>query len=196
MMMEPAVEPFAALVSKATPQAPKIRFVSSVSGTWITEAEATDPQYWARQMRLPVRFGPSLRTLMEKPERILLEVGPRGTSSVMARQVAEDGRRRVAIASLDDNAEKDAEWTALLRAVGQLWLSGVNLDWEAFHAGCRRKILSLPSYPFERQRYWIDPPTAPQAAVAVEGVIARQMEILSMQLRILRGESEIPHGNQ
>jgi acyl transferase domain-containing protein len=163
------VEPFAELVKRARVGEPRTPIFSTATGRLLTPGEATDPMYWARHMRVTVRFMEALRALWADPSRILLEVGPRGTSATLARQIATDRARQVAIASLGDKTE--TEWSSVIDAVGQLWLGGASIDWEAFQAIGRRKLVSLPSYPFARDRHFVDPRGArvgagPSAAVA------------------------------
>lgn len=86
------------------------------------------------------------------------------TTTTLARQQAKDIKQQIAIASLGDNAENEAEWTALLKAVGQLWLAGVSIDWSNFYQRETRQRIPLPTYPFERQRFWIDPLPHPNRA--------------------------------
>jgi glutamate-1-semialdehyde aminotransferase/malonyl CoA-acyl carrier protein transacylase/aryl carrier-like protein len=153
-MMDPAVEPFAELVGRVALRAPRSRFVSSVTGTWITAEQATDPGYWARHMREPVRFAQGVRTLWAGGGRLLLEVGPGSTLAGLARRQLRDPAAQSVVASLGDTAAGEAP--ALLGAAGQLWLRGVALDWHALHGRSRGRV-SLPSYPFERQSFWIHP---------------------------------------
>jgi acyl transferase domain-containing protein len=85
-LMEPAVEPFAERVRRVRLQPPQIPFVSNVTGTWIRPEEATDPEYWARHLRAPVRFADGAGELLRLPGPVLLEVGPGKTLSTLARQ--------------------------------------------------------------------------------------------------------------
>ncbi|OUL18203.1 type I polyketide synthase [Nostoc sp. 106C] len=156
-MMDSIVAPFAEVVGQVQLSAPQIPFVSTVTANWITDEQATDPMYWANHLRQTVRFAEGVQTLWEQPERVLLEVGPRATTATLARQQAKDIKQQIAIASLADNAENEAEWNALLKAVGQLWLAGVTIDWSNFYQDETRQRIPLPTYPFERQRFWIDP---------------------------------------
>jgi len=156
-MMDPVVEPFAALVATLRLSPPQLPFISSVTGTWITAGEACDPRYWARHLRLPVRFAEGVAALWADPSRVLLEVGPRTMASTMARQAVKDPARQCAVATLGDDPGREADWTAVLRAMGRLWTSGVDIDWEVLHAGAHRRPVSLPGYPFERQRHWVEP---------------------------------------
>lgn len=154
-MMEPVVAPLAAFARKLTLSSPQMPFVSSVSGDWITAEQATSPDYWARHLRVPVRFAEGLATLWADPSRVLLEAGPRATNTTMAKQVAKDSARQLAVASLSDQPEAEVE--SLLRAIGTLWSAGVAVDFGALNAIGVRHHVSLPTYPFERQRHWIEP---------------------------------------
>lgn len=156
-MMDDMVAPFKALCADISLFPPQIPFVSTATAEWITESQATDPQYWADHLRATVRFAESVKTLWQQPDRILLEVGPRTTTTTLARQQIRDKQTQVAIASLSKTAADQQEWKALTRALGQLWLAGVTLDWQQLYRHEYRHRVPLPTYPFERQRYWIDP---------------------------------------
>jgi amino acid adenylation domain-containing protein len=160
-MMDAIVEPFAETVRTVQLHPPKLPIVSTVTATWMTPAQATDPMYWANHLRATVRFANGIATLWEQPDRILLEVGPRTTAATMARRQAKNLKQQIAISSLGDSAADNAEWDALLNAVGQLWLAGVTIAWSDFYAHETRHRLPLPTYPFERKRFWIDPPAKP-----------------------------------
>jgi amino acid adenylation domain-containing protein len=159
-MMDAIIEPFAEVVSQIKLSPPQIPFISTVTADWITESQATDPGYWASHLRATVRFAEGVQTLWQQPERVLLEVGPRTTAATLARQQAKDLKQQIAISSLGSKAEEDSEWFAIVQAIGQLWLSGVAIDWKSFYVNQKRSRLPLPTYPFERQRYWIDPQPA------------------------------------
>ncbi|AUT02003.1 beta-ketoacyl synthase [Nostoc sp. CENA543] len=161
-MMQAIVAPFAEIVGQVKLSPPQIPFVSTVTGSWITSKQATDPMYWAKHLRQTVRFADGVKTLWQHPQRVLLEVGPRTTTTTLAKQQAKDVKQQIAIPSLSDNADNEAEWTAILQALGQLWLTGVTIDWHQFYQGERRRRIPLPTYPFESQRFWIDPPPHPQ----------------------------------
>jgi acyl transferase domain-containing protein len=159
-MMEPAMARVAELTKSM--QAPSIPFVSNVTGTWITADDLADPGYWARHMRSPVRFAEGLGELLQEPDRVFLEVGPGATLGTLVKQHPTATAGRVTVPTLREGADLDA----LLEAVGRLWIAGVEVDWERFHGGERRLRVPLPTYPFERQRYWIDPPKAGALAVS------------------------------
>lgn len=154
-MMTPILEPFARLVGEVKRNAPQIPFISSVTGTWITAEQATSSAYWADQLRQAVRFADGLNTLSQESARIFLEVGPGRTLTTLAKQ---QNGTSLLVASLPHPQDQQNEIETLLQAAGQLWLAGVALDWHGFSAHEHRLRLPLPTYPFERQRYWVEAP--------------------------------------
>ena len=173
-MMEPALEPFARRVAQIEINAPNIPYLSNLTGTWVTAEEVKDPSYWARHLRETVRFGDNLRELSGDGRRALLEVGPGRTLSSLA--MRQEGRKQEQpiVNSLPHPEEQQSDLESLLGAVGRLWLAGVAVKTDGYHAGRRRRLLSLPSYPFERQRYWVEPKiqTQPQTQPAPEQIAA------------------------
>ena len=195
-MMEPVVEPFVALVATLERRAPSVPFVSNVTGAWITAAEATDPAYWGRHLRRAVRFADGVETLLET-RRALLEVGPGRSLSMLARQHPARGQAVAIQHSLRHPRDPHTDWDRLLAAAGGLWLHGAALDWPAFHAPARRRRVPLPTYPFERGRYWLDGVEAPaeERAPAVAGAALSEVEErVAEAWRALLGVEEIaPH---
>ncbi|WP_309744852.1 polyketide synthase, partial [Chamaesiphon sp. OTE_20_metabat_361] len=156
-MMAAIVAPFAAEVARVRLSPPQIPFVSAVTGDWITAAQAVDPQYWAEHLRQPVQFAKGIQTLWERnPDYVLLEIGPRQSLTTLATQQRRD--RQNVIPSLGNVAAPDRDWQYILAAIGQLWQAGANIDWQQFYHQETRQRVPLPTYPFERQKYWIDPP--------------------------------------
>ncbi|RKH18694.1 amino acid adenylation domain-containing protein [Corallococcus sp. CA047B] len=190
-MMDAAVAPFLETVKGMRLSEPRIPIVSTATGTWLTPAEATSPDYWARHLRDTVRFAPALRTLWDKGDHLLLEVGPRVTLATLARQQATAEQRARVFTSLGESSGDTADWSALLNAAGQLWRRGVPLDGSAFHADEQRQRVTLPTYPFQRQRHWIDlerapvPASTPSTGVAVSTAPAPRAERLIPTLRNL-----------
>jgi amino acid adenylation domain-containing protein len=153
-MMEPMLEPFAAELAGLRLSPPKRPYVANRSGRWVTEQEATDPGYWVAHVRDPVRFGDGVRLLAEEGFDVLLEVGPGRTLGTLARQSV---RRATVLSTLPHPGEQRPEQAFLLAAVGRLWLAGIEVSFSALHQGQRRRRVALPTYPFERRRYWIEP---------------------------------------
>ncbi len=157
-MMDGVIAPFRALVASKRLSAPKIPLISCVTGQLLTDGEATDPDYWARHLRQPVRYADAIAGLRKDVTAVLLEVGPGNTLGTLARLSPGAKGNQVIVSSLGgpDASEPDTE--ALLQALGSLWIAGVQPDWSAVHgteAADRRRI-PLPTYPFERKRHWID----------------------------------------
>jgi acyl transferase domain-containing protein len=154
-MMEPILPAFVAQVQKVKLNPPGLPYLSNVTGAWITTAEATDANYWATHLRQTVRFADGLAELLKEPNHVLLEIGPGQVLSGLAKRQAGKTAAPVVISSLQRRQCGQSDVEDVLKALGQLWLVGVSIDWRGFHGGARRPRVALPTYPFERQRYWI-----------------------------------------
>ncbi len=163
-LLAPQVAALVARLAAEPLSPPRIPFLSSATGTWITAGDACDPAYWGEHLLATVRFDQGLRTLFADPERVLLEVGPDRTLSTLAMGHPERPREQLVVASLGNAEDRQPELEALLAAAGKLWTAGVALDWKVVHGSGRRRV-ALPTYPFERQRHWIEP-RLPAAGVA------------------------------
>ncbi|WP_217563203.1 acyltransferase domain-containing protein, partial [Paenibacillus sp. GbtcB18] len=158
IMMEPAREPFKALAGSVRLHPPKRSYISTVTGTWITEAEAVDPEHWANHMCQAVRFADAVQTLLEDREALLLEAGPGYTlGSLIMQRMGEQLKDAVVIPAVRHEYDRQPDTAFALSSLGKMWLEGVQVDWNSFHQGALRRRLPLPTYPFERQRYWIEP---------------------------------------
>ena len=201
-MMEPILEPFIAYLSKIKLHPPKIPFVSNLTGNWITAAEATERAYWAKHLRHTVRFADGLRRLLAEPKRVLLEVGPGRTLSSLLSDYPEKTAGQLALCSLRHPKDSVSDAEFLMNTVGKLWLAGIRVDWQNFHSGGQPHRVSLPTYPFERKRFWIDKPagnghqfaspaivdaaetksSVPVEPGLLERTLTQQLEIMSGQL--------------
>jgi len=152
-MMEPALEDFTREVAAHEVHPPEVPYVSGVTGTWITAADAT-PDYWSRLLRGTVRFSDGLRTLGALDRALFLEVGPGRSLSTLARQHPEL-EQHATFSSLRSPSEDRTDREALVGTLSELWLHGVSIDWEAVHAGRGRRRVPLPGYPFERTEHWV-----------------------------------------
>src|SRR5262249_30524550 len=132
---------------------PAIPYISNLTGTWITESEATDPQYWSQHLRNTVRFAQGLETLLHSGFTTFLEVGPGQTLTNFARK----GKAEFAIPSMRAINDTQHDQAKLLAAAAQLWTIGAKIDWQAFHRNETRHRVTLPTYQFERERYRIEP---------------------------------------
>jgi non-ribosomal peptide synthase protein (TIGR01720 family) len=159
-MMEPIIERFIECLRKTNLRPPQIPYLSNVTGKWITAAEATNTLYWATHLRQTVRFADGISELLQTPDQILLEVGPGQTLSGLVRQQKDDVRDRLVLASFPARREVGSAVATTLSTLGRLWAAGVPIDWPAFQQGEQSSRIALPTYPFERKRYWVEAPAA------------------------------------
>lgn len=129
-------------------------FISNVTGDWITQNQACSVEYWLNHLRQPVKFASGIGTLAGDANRILLEVGPGTVLSQLVRQSKVYSLK--AINCLPAANSLASEYMTLLQALAQLWLKGVSPDWQKVHDGDSPSRVVLPTYPFERKRYWIE----------------------------------------
>ncbi len=165
-MMNLIAADFAKLVGTVTLNEPRIPYISNVTGTWITAAEATDPQYWTRHLCEAVRFADGLAELSQEPGRLFLEVGPgQMLSSLVIQQTDFDrDKPRASLSSIRHLYDRQDDRAFLLNTLGQLWLAGVEISWPDFYEHEKRRRVALPTYPFERRRFWIERQTEQDAA--------------------------------
>jgi len=211
-MMEPMVAEFTELVRRTPRQAPRIPWVSTCTGAWVTTADMEDPAYWAKQVRNSVRFVEAMDKIIAQPNTVFLEVGPGiGLGQLIAQHPSRPAGLK-ALPSLDPNAAAGSELATMLGSLGRLWIAGAQPKWESFYGQERRTRVPLPTYPFERKRHWVDPepipvpPTGseslpPKATPAVpattatgaapgsmelaEKLIHEQLQLMAHQLRML-----------
>ncbi len=167
-MMDPILKPFGEWVSNLRLSAPRLPYLSNLTGTWVRPEQATDPAYWAEHVRCPVRFEAGMAELLKEPDRVFLEVGPGNTLTTLARQHPARTPRHTVLPSLRHPREAVDDQQLLLGSLARLWLAGGDVDWSGFHARERRRRLPLPTYPFQRQRYWVEPREEGRAARAAK----------------------------
>jgi amino acid adenylation domain-containing protein len=169
-MMQPMLEAFEAAVAKVTLRAPDRPYVSTVTGDWITAEQATDPRFWAEQVRRPVRYAQALRTLIDAGHNTFLECGPGEALTSLALHQRANAPEMLAIASLPGT--KSSGRTRDTRdAVAALWTAGVAIDWRRYYASEQRHRISLPTYPFQRKLYWVEPPATHTAAFSAQATL-------------------------
>jgi acyl transferase domain-containing protein/acyl carrier protein len=187
--MEPCDREVAAALADLRPRSTAIPMISTVTGAAI-EGNELDGRYWARNVREPVRFAAALKALAGSG--VFLEIGPHPVLSVAITQTLDQGDTEV-LASLRRGRD---ERETLLEALGRLWVLGLPVDWAGVHPDGGRPV-RLPSYPFQRQRYWFEvakpvppPPSQEGEGLAVEGLLADQLDafnrMVALQLAILR----------
>ena len=155
-MMDAAVAPLVAAARGFELGAPQIPYVSNVTGTWITDSQASDPQYWGRHMRGCVRFGDGVAALLKTADRVWLELGPGSALSSLTRQQLTDRSTASTIPTMRQAQEQTPDVAVAIGALGRLWLGGASADWSRFYAGQDRHRVEVPTYPFERTHHWVE----------------------------------------
>jgi acyl transferase domain-containing protein/acyl carrier protein len=143
-------------VERGDLQSPEIPWVSGVTKKWITEKEVIDPAYWNRLLSQATSFSEQVKILLLEREQVLLEVGPGHTLNNLLGSHPGKTEQQVLLASLGAS-DGQTPTDGILSTLGELWLAGVRVDWYGFYTHEKRRRLPLPTYPFERKRYWIEP---------------------------------------
>ncbi|MEA5517930.1 type I polyketide synthase [Limnoraphis robusta] len=159
-MMDSAQTEFLEIVEKVSLNNPQIPFISNLTGTWITAEQATDPKYWAKHLRQTVLFSSGIAELIQDKSRIFLEVGPGRTLSSLTKQQS-DFKEQIVLSSIRHPQHNQSDIAFLLTTLGKLWLAGININLSKFYTSENRLRLPLPTYPFERKKYWVEPSSEP-----------------------------------
>ncbi|MBD2293365.1 SDR family NAD(P)-dependent oxidoreductase [Anabaena sphaerica FACHB-251] len=176
-MMEEMLEPFIAEVKKVKLNSPQIPFISNLTGNWILPEQAISSDYWAQHLRETVNFSAGLSVLLQKNESILLEVGPGRTLCSLVKQHTQQAAGQVVLPSLRHPQEEKSDVNFLLNILGRLWIAGVEINWSGFYSHEQRYRVPLPTYPFERQRYWIEPEVQTQLSGKGENKLGKKSNI-------------------
>ncbi len=191
-MVEPILDTFEECVAAVQRDPPAIPFISNLSGTWITADEATSPAYWARHLRETVRFGDGAWELLGLGSPILLEVGPgHALSTLVSRGTGAAGDRIVPTFGYDGAPRSERH--AVLASIGRLWLHGVDIDWARLHEGREPGRVPLPSYAFERKRYWLER-RGGLGRMSV-GAAAAPVTYVDLEAAVLAEPEEVPAGH-
>jgi amino acid adenylation domain-containing protein len=168
-MMEPVVEELEHVAASIRLSPPQCRLISTVTGRWMTDAEATSPSYWARQCREMVSFREAARVLMQEvgDNSVLIEVGPGRTLSTFAESSEARDKVREVVPTAPDFADRSEEAGIFAEALGALWRHGFAIKDHALPGTLRAH---LPAYPFQRTRCWIERPTIGPAVIAQQTI--------------------------
>ncbi|MFJ2960655.1 type I polyketide synthase [Streptomyces sp. NPDC087270] len=152
VLMEPAMAEFREVAAKVAYREPRVPLVSALTGALVGPGEVTDPEYWVRHLREPVRFLDAVRAAEADGGRVFLELGPDGVLASMAADCLADPSASVLAPTLRRDRP---ETRSLLTGLGQAYAAGVDVDWSAVLAGRGARRAPLPTYAFDHQRYWI-----------------------------------------
>ncbi|MCP5054262.1 MAG: acyltransferase domain-containing protein, partial [bacterium] len=156
-LMEPVAKAFEAEVRKITFDPPQIPYISNLTGQWITTEEIMNPLHWSRHLCSCVRFGPGIRQLVKRPDALFIEVGPGRDLSLLIDRYLDKNSGQRSIHLVRPEKKVDHDQLYLMNRLGRFWLFGGVVNWNQFHPGIngvsRPKRISLPTYPFEPQKY-------------------------------------------
>lgn len=167
-MMDAAAEKFAAAIADISFSRPTIPFISCVTGELVQEAQWSSPDYWARQIRLPVQCAQAMKTIDANGPLLALELGPGKTLSTLFAQNESRQAHNRAIATLGSPATPDKEWQSTLLAVAEVEAACRQVDWRAFYSFEKRQRVPLPAYPFQGTDYWLPELSATSSAGQVQ----------------------------
>ena len=156
----------AVAVRQAERRAPRVAMAAAATGDWVSAEQAVDSEYWTKTLLKP-QSAADLRGLLARSPLVLLTVGPQDADSASSLNAARQG---AAVTTLPTLRKRRADVESMFETLAQLWLHGVDVDWRSVQDGARRVRVPLPTYPFERERYWIDPVVARPQPTAGDGV--------------------------
>jgi acyl transferase domain-containing protein/thioesterase domain-containing protein/acyl carrier protein len=197
-MLEPLLDEFEAGLHRIDFSAPQIPFVSNVTGTWITDEEATDPVYWRRQLRGTVRFALGLDVLLTDPAPVLIEVGPGTMLGSLTRAHNACTPSVGVLASLPHPKDVVDDSIFFRTSFASLWTHGRPVDFSRCSPGGERRPrrVPLPTYAFDHERYWIAPGEVSVRAVSAEDALVRRSDVAQWFSAPCWRESTVDESNE
>ncbi len=160
-LVQPMIDSFSKVLGRVQFGESRIPIVSNQTGRWYGPGEGATPRYWIDHLRQTVRFADGISTLLSDPSRILVEIGPGRTLSTFVEAHPARSAEQFAVSTQRHPRDEQGDDEFLMKTIGRLWAAGVRLDWKGFHRGERRRRVLLPTYPFEKRRYFVEPSYAP-----------------------------------
>ena len=151
-LMDPVLERFEAVASQFAMHPSHIPMISNVTGQLVEPGQILDAAYWRRHLRRTVRFFSGIQTLYHQGYRSFLEVGPHPVLCNLGRACVGDQEALWLCSARKDQGD----WREILTSLGHLYVRGANVRWAKFYQPYSRQIVSFPTYPFQRERYWLD----------------------------------------
>lgn len=155
-LMEPALKPFLQVLEEIKFGSIRIPFISNVTGTWITNEAATNPEYWATHIRSMVNFTDGISELIRDENKIFIEVGPGNSLSTLLSQFRVK-TQLTCLSTLRHPKQSSNDTSFFLNSVSAFWIHGGTINWDYIYRDEERNRVPLPAYPFERRRHWVDP---------------------------------------
>jgi malonyl CoA-acyl carrier protein transacylase len=156
-MMVPTLEVFGRAVEACPRRPPAFPLISNLTGGVVLWETLREPQYWTRHIREPVRFADGLQTLLVRGVDVAIEVGPGRQLTTLAQQNGLHRQQVRLLTTLQGEGALASESNLVARTLSRLWLEGVRVDWAAVHQPERRRVISLPAYPFEHESFRTEP---------------------------------------
>jgi amino acid adenylation domain-containing protein len=154
-MMDPILPQFAEIVKSCTFHVPQRPIASTVTGQWLKDQEATNPDYWVSHVKATVRFSTAIAFCHQAMNGLYLEVGPGTVTATLARQHQEIDRNHI-LSGIQPDKETGNEWPSLIEAAGKLWQKGIQIQWETFYKRTRQEFLrDLPPYAYQKTKHWL-----------------------------------------
>jgi rifamycin polyketide synthase module 1/2/3 len=156
-MMQPMLDAFAEVLTSVELHAPRVPIVCNLDGELGEPTQMSSPSYWLEQIRAPVRFAPAVETLAREQVRVVLEVGPDRILATMVPACLPPGEAE-RVRSIACSRRDQDELETFVDALAALHCRGVRVDWNEFFEPHTPRAVDLPTYAFDRQRYWLDAP--------------------------------------
>ncbi len=153
-MMEPVLDEFKSVLDNIKFNVPSVPYMSNITGDFITKEDAINPNYYVNHLRYTVRFADNISNLLKDENNVLIEVGPGSTLASLAK-LNHQANGRTILNSVKHPKQSLNDEEVLLNAIGNLWLSGVKIDWMKFY-NIQPSRIHLPTYAFDKKRFWID----------------------------------------
>ncbi|MEQ9620457.1 amino acid adenylation domain-containing protein [Coleofasciculus chthonoplastes] len=182
-LMTPMLAEFERIAQQVSFSSPQIKVISNVTGA-VAQNEIATPEYWVRHIRQPVQFAASMKRLEQQGVEIYVEIGPKPVLLGMGRQCLPE-HQGLWLPSLRPS---QTDWQPLLSSLVQLYLNGISVNWAGFDRDYPRRREHLPTYPFQRQRYWIEPNEGAKAPTTSHPLLGERLD--------LAGTSEIRFQSQ
>ncbi|MEM9447023.1 MAG: type I polyketide synthase [Cyanobacteria bacterium P01_E01_bin.6] len=166
-MMEPMLEEFRAIAATIQFRSPTIPVISNVTGTVANATQLLQAEYWCEHLRQPIQFATGMQTLIKLGCRELLEIGPHPVLLGLGRQCGSSQ----AVLWLPSLRRGQSDWSVLLTSLSALYVQGKSINWQGFDRDYFRRRVSLPTYPFQRQRYWLESATVKPHSVEQDSTV-------------------------
>jgi len=157
-MMDPVLDEFKSIFSSIELKQPSVPYMSNVTGEFITNSDAVDPNYYVNHLRYTIRFSDNISNLLKNENTVLVEVGPGSTLASLAK-LSDNNNGHTIVNSVKHPSQEKSDREVLLDTIGKLWLTGVNINWRELHR-CKPSRIHLPTYSFNKKRYWLKSPSS------------------------------------